>query len=431
MKNSSKISIQDLIDEIAKDSGTSQKVAESFVKAFQTTLSDALASDGIVKIKSLGTFKIQWNKPRKSVNVQTGEETVIEGHNKLTFTSDSLMKDIIDDSSLIKNALDETSFTPFAHLKSQAEEIQGLLADLNLDKPAAVPLEPIVATPVSLSKDTPKTLSKSNSAPVVEQPVVAVTSIKPVPSTSVQPASSSDEATAKPIENYDLGVRDLPIKKKSMSWSSVLIIVAIVILAGVIGYVEYETSIFSTTAKEAFQYVSNKYTEWQSESAEKKIAKPTTQSAMEVEKPAVKTDTIAAHPQQSAQPVQTLETPSKKPVAKSKKSATPKPAPKNTSVKSAAISKSVFDKKRTYTTFITSVKLEKGDRLTLISQKYYGHKDFWVYIYEANKSKIANPDNVPLGITVKIPKLDKALIDLDNPECLKYARQLHNKYLKK
>lgn len=60
---------------------------------------------------------------------------------------------------------------------------------------------------------------------------------------------------------------------------------------------------------------------------------------------------------------------------------------------------------------IGKVKIGPGDRLTLISLKYYGHKFFWVYLYEANKDVIKNPNNVPVGTTIKIPSPEVYGID--------------------
>ena len=53
--------------------------------------------------------------------------------------------------------------------------------------------------------------------------------------------------------------------------------------------------------------------------------------------------------------------------------------------------------------FPLEVVLQSGERLTLLSLRYYGHKAFWVYIYEANKSKYPDPDNIPAGASLRIP----------------------------
>ena len=52
---------------------------------------------------------------------------------------------------------------------------------------------------------------------------------------------------------------------------------------------------------------------------------------------------------------------------------------------------------------IAEVKIEPGSRLTVIALKYYGHKLFWVYIYEYNKAIIADPNNIPIGTIIKVP----------------------------
>ncbi len=72
-----------------------------------------------------------------------------------------------------------------------------------------------------------------------------------------------------------------------------------------------------------------------------------------------------------------------------------------------------------------------GGRFALFARQYYGCRDFWGYIYEANKDHISNPDNVPIGTVIKIPKLPKELIDKNNPECIRKALELDNMYLGK
>ncbi len=85
---------------------------------------------------------------------------------------------------------------------------------------------------------------------------------------------------------------------------------------------------------------------------------------------------------------------------------------------------------RTYNQFITTIEMEEGSRLTLVSKKYYGARDFWVYIYEANKDLIANPDIVAKGTMIRVPKLPSNLIDVNNPACMEKARALHDLYVK-
>jgi len=86
--------------------------------------------------------------------------------------------------------------------------------------------------------------------------------------------------------------------------------------------------------------------------------------------------------------------------------------------------------KRKYDKILAEETLDVGERLTYYADIYYGHRDFWVYIYEANRNVIANPQSIAVGTKVIIPDLDPDLIDLKNPESLKRAKVLHDKYLK-
>ena len=57
------------------------------------------------------------------------------------------------------------------------------------------------------------------------------------------------------------------------------------------------------------------------------------------------------------------------------------------------------------------VHIQAGDRLTRFSLRKYGHKAFWVYIYEENRSRIKDPDNIPIGTTITLPQASKYKID--------------------
>lgn len=83
-----------------------------------------------------------------------------------------------------------------------------------------------------------------------------------------------------------------------------------------------------------------------------------------------------------------------------------------------------FAEPRTYTEFIAKETIQAGRTLTRLAKRYYGEGVFWVYIYEANKSKIKNPDRIPEGLQLQIPVLPKDLIDTANPTCIEYARKL-------
>ncbi|MDD2559270.1 MAG: HU family DNA-binding protein [Bacteroidales bacterium] len=74
------------------------------------------------------------------------------------------------------------------------------------------------------------------------------------------------------------------------------------------------------------------------------------------------------------------------------------------------------------------VRLERGKRLTLLAQEYYGNKVFWVYIYEANKDQIKNPNKILAGTKIRIPKADPAVINAKDPESVRIAQEKETKY---
>ena len=101
---SDKITIQDIIELLAEKHGMNKKDAEAFVKGIFDLIEEALASEKYVKVKGLGTFKLTEVESRESVNVNTGERFQIQGHNKISFTPDTTMKDLIN--------------KPFAHFET-------------------------------------------------------------------------------------------------------------------------------------------------------------------------------------------------------------------------------------------------------------------------------------------------------------------------
>nr|MBP8783209.1 HU family DNA-binding protein [Paludibacter sp.] len=98
-----KISTQEIAELLSLKAGISKKAADDFIKQLFATIEDSLLAGEQVKIKNLGTFKLQWNEPRKSVNVQTGEEIILAGYNKVSFTPDAGLKDLVNE--------------PYAHLE--------------------------------------------------------------------------------------------------------------------------------------------------------------------------------------------------------------------------------------------------------------------------------------------------------------------------
>ena len=99
-----KLLLQDLAEAIAIKEGLTKKKSEAFIKALFETIEEGLTADKFVKIKGFGTFKIISVGERESVNINTGERFSIEGHEKITFTPDTMLKDLVN--------------RPFAHFQT-------------------------------------------------------------------------------------------------------------------------------------------------------------------------------------------------------------------------------------------------------------------------------------------------------------------------
>ena len=91
-----KIFMAELADMLAQKADISKREAQQFLTDFVETIQDGVNNDKLVKIKGLGTFKVIDVDARESVNVNTGERVTIDSHQKLTFTPDAAMKELVN-----------------------------------------------------------------------------------------------------------------------------------------------------------------------------------------------------------------------------------------------------------------------------------------------------------------------------------------------
>ena len=91
-----RISIQEIAAILTVKSGLKKKDAERFATTLFEVVKDGLESERLVKVKGLGTFKVIDIEARESVNVNTGERVLIEGHEKISFTPDATMKELVN-----------------------------------------------------------------------------------------------------------------------------------------------------------------------------------------------------------------------------------------------------------------------------------------------------------------------------------------------
>lgn len=401
-----KLLLQDLTDQLAEAGKIKKKDAEEFLRAFFKVSEDALFEDGIVKINGLGTLKLVLVDARKSVNVSTGEEFEIREHYKVSFIPDADLKNLVNQ--------------PYAHLE-----------------------------PVELDGGT-----ENNSAPtekkIVEKKTVTVK----------EKASKIEELNEKPKNPKK-------IKRSTIAW--VLFFLLIVVL-GVWSWISNDISrkenvlrnsenelIDSLEADAALQQdlaaleqesdtTLNSTEDDSLEAVIQSVAQETgdaTPAATPADQKVVTTKQVAPVAKQATaatKPTTTVKPEVKPtvPVAKAVETKTPvtavKPAAKATTstVKATKPAEKIAAKTSepaNGTEYIATVVLKPGDRLNLLALKYYGDKIFWVYIYEANKSVIPKPDNVPTGITIRIPKPDPKIIDPKNEALIAKAKALQLKYI--
>ena len=443
-----KITNTNILSAFRKQLGISKTDEVAFVEAFQSTFEEALLRDKMLKISGLGTFKLIPVESRKSVNVNTGEEIEIAGHYKLTFTPDVALKDKVneplahletmeldattDDSSEvvveqlqispIKEAesteLPQSQDDPLQKLTEQALEIKDILADIQgfglatqdlVEEETileAQPEEVIVEPEVNKEEqeaDTKEVVVVPQEAPKHEEPKHEAPQTPVVEAPIVEPSTKPQESTsvvAKDIVNAINQEDNKSANKRSNAW----IWVAVILFLGVIGLLVYQNLDFFSQPiiEEADTLVVADV-----ESAPEVILSAPEDSLFDAN---LEIDTIEALEPQTSTDTLVVD--------------------KTSPLYSEQFS-DIFNYKREYTEFIDTVTLNEGSRLTWISLKQYGHKDYWVYIYEANRDIVKNPNAIAIGTRLRIPRLAPELIDTTNPETIEYARYLHDVYVKK
>ena len=79
--------------------------------------------------------------------------------------------------------------------------------------------------------------------------------------------------------------------------------------------------------------------------------------------------------------------------------------------------------KAKYEELLLTEEITEGSRLAWISRKYYGHPDYWPYLYDANRDRIDDPSNVPVGTQIRVPKLTKVQRDMTSSEYLRLKEE--------
>lgn len=344
-----RLNMQDLTDELAESHGMSRRNAESFVRDFFVLIAEALERDKYVKVKGFGTFKLIEVDTRESVDVNTGEHIEIQGHNRISFTPDPTLKDAVN--------------KPFSAFETVV-----------LDSPEAeeTPTDeaPAIETPAE------ETTGSDTAKPRVEEPKpqeeTAETTGQQAPAATEQPSPDVTELMLSEKKKREIA------RKAEPSSVPVLAILAMVVILGCIGFVAYLYYPDFTSGREdtPAQQIENAEPADNGDTAAGQAgAEASTSNATEAQGAA---DTVAT----AAQPKQ-------EPVVK----------------EAISVQRLTVGTSYTPNGVLATYTVKRGESLSDIAAHFYGGRSFYTYIVDYNKSKIKNPDNVPVGTELQIPRL--------------------------
>ena len=185
----SKFTLSTLAAKLAEKSGLSQTEAELFIRKMFDVLNQGLEADKQVKMRWLGTFKVTTVKDRESVDVNTGERIVIEGRDKISYTPDNILKEIVN--------------KPFAQFETVVVN-DGVDFD-DIDKKFETPTEESEEVPSEVPSEieVPKeeTVIAEVKAPEKEDPI-APEQPKPVASVEPTPPVEEPHSTAPDVIDF-------------------------------------------------------------------------------------------------------------------------------------------------------------------------------------------------------------------------------------
>lgn len=387
-----KLSSTDLRRAVMARTGASEKEVALFHNALKEQIIAALRQDNQVKINGLGTFRLQAISPRKSVNIATGESITIEGYNKLAFVPEVSVKELVGNNPLPQDTpapqqptpkkQPGNEFDPLKKLGEQADEIVDILATLGQgpkaqsetnepvsttspDQPASVSAEQAPTTPTSTSplkeENASETIAPKETTPQEKTPVETI-EIEPVVSTtSPKKEEKKQQKPAKPKRKYHF-LRDT------------LICVSCLLLVLVGGYI----------------FLRETLSQWVDSLREQPD-----------------TEMVAV---ENTTPIDTIET------------------AKYTTLTSEITEEDAESTSTplTYTEFIATERVRNGSRLAQIARRHYGEDkmDLWVYIYDANRDIIDNPNAIKVGTELRVPHLTEQQMDLTNPDTQAQIAQL-------
>jgi nucleoid DNA-binding protein len=425
--NNEKINIQEIVDLISARLSISKKMTEEFFRVLLPIIEDTLKAGESVKIKNFGTLKMQWNNPRKSINVNTGEEIIIEGYNKIVFVPEESLKELVNEpfSHLFPIELDGTQTEQIPEngtlriINEQALEIKNILSEINQlnkknDNKSKIETLPVDIDEIEngVNSDLRKTnLSETNVgtnaeikstdseasenvdqleflpiAEVVEETIDQheVLSQKQIEQEQSQLNQSQPETDENPTEESSNFKPDNIItlitskqeptdnpKNKIYIW---WIAVPSVMVAAIVFLYFFNLDIYKFVNSKIESFI-----------PEQKVA----HNVIILPEDSTKSNqiTIVKNPDD-------------------------------------LFYENLLNNNRKYEELFTIERLTGDRTIYSLAEKYYGHSAFWIYIYDANKKEIPDIWNIKRGTPLKIPVLDSMLIDTRNPRSFEIARNL-------
>ena len=376
-----KISFPDLVGLLSSKMNITKKEAETFLKEFFTVSTEVITSCEELRINGLGLFKPIWVEARGSINIQTGEPVEIPGHYKLSFIPDKVLREAVNapfSSFSVEVLNDHVPIEDMTAVPSQdIDENNDICNTENVELQDSKEIrekeeedEPIEPAHEYIQEDKSADEESSEST-------VSSQEIEKFQEEIIQPESET-KVEEKEEDCYEDYLRKSASRKSF--WWGVLSAFGIIIicLAGGIFFMgndsPYVVKIGEYTLSLGKQSIDSRPMNNNPESV---VLPENKDTLSEMEKDSVLKDSVI-----SASP---LAAPEVKPVIET---------------------------------------IRSGVFLTTLARKYFGHKAFWVYIYEENKDVIKNPNQVPIGTRLTIPSASKYDIDANNRTSVENAKAL-------
>lgn len=393
-----KITFVEIAEQIAESTSTSKRVCELFLRELVATITQALIDGEDVKIKGVGTFKVTRTKTRKSVSISTGDAIEIDGHNKLSFTPDKSLAEAVNQPF----AQFETVFLDDAMTDEKLAEIDkeypSLFDEGNLDVTAQpVNVEASDETESTGATETTGATDGTESTDITGSTDVTESTGATETTGATDETESTDVTGPTELESKDDTVVPTVVSEPSepvrVEPVSRPMLVGIPIDGPTQPKPEPEP-VEETNEDEYFYRPAprNAYTPTPEQLAahSRKLDKRWLGLVVGVLIGCLLMWLVMRGCEKTGSEPQTV-------------------VPADTVAQ--------VEEEPVVTETITDQNV-----LSTMAARHYGSQWFWVYIYEENKDKIKNPDNVPLGTVVVIPPADKYGIDAKDPKSLKKAQ---------